>query len=498
MASKDQNAVKESDKKKSRRQPRAFDFSKHPSRQVALEIAYVGWDFKGFASQDDSDETIEGHLFSALKKTCLIESRATSHYSRCARTDKGVSALGQVISIRLRSTISTGLGVFPPSGDSKEGGADAEAADGGGNGGGAADSDGDGEDETQDARKYGKQYWLARAPGPTHPGCSDEDLKSELPYMQMINGCLPSAIRVVSWCPVLPHFNARFACSSRSYRYFFVKGHYDVEAMRDGAHRLVGEHDFMHFCKVDTSKPNMTTKRKILSFEVEPVIKDSVDSPYSIWAFEIHATAFLWHQVRAMAAILFTLGRREHPPEVVSWMLDTKKCTVKPAYSIASDEPLLLSHCHFPPDLVNFLPSIATHSRNDSVLDSLCSQVLCRGALVVAMRQSLSGRDVVSAGEKDPRSAKRHEADKTAGAASETAEDIPLGQTLKFTDVPLLIRQSFIPGHKRPSLILLGGTGPKADAATRSAPTPPAGASAGNGLHLKRKRPDEAGAAPES
>lgn len=34
-------------------------------------------------------------------------------------------------------------------------------------------------------------------------------------------------------------------------------------------------------------------------------------------------------------------------------------------------------------------------------------QVLCRGALVVAMRQSLSGRDVVSAGEKDPRSAKR-------------------------------------------------------------------------------------------
>ena len=39
---------------------------------------------------------VEGQLFAALKKTCLVQSRETSNYSRCARTDKGVSALGQV------------------------------------------------------------------------------------------------------------------------------------------------------------------------------------------------------------------------------------------------------------------------------------------------------------------------------------------------------------------------------------------------------------------
>jgi hypothetical protein len=30
---------------------RAFDFSKCSSRQVALQISYVGWDYKGFAAQ---------------------------------------------------------------------------------------------------------------------------------------------------------------------------------------------------------------------------------------------------------------------------------------------------------------------------------------------------------------------------------------------------------------------------------------------------------------
>lgn len=61
---------------------------------------------------------MESHLFSALTKLRLIESREvgkssplaltswqTSGYSRCGRTDKGVSALGQVVALRLRSAI---------------------------------------------------------------------------------------------------------------------------------------------------------------------------------------------------------------------------------------------------------------------------------------------------------------------------------------------------------------------------------------------------------
>jgi len=46
--------------------------------------------------QEDTEKTIEAALFDALMKTRLIESRATSNYHRCGRTDKGVSAFSQV------------------------------------------------------------------------------------------------------------------------------------------------------------------------------------------------------------------------------------------------------------------------------------------------------------------------------------------------------------------------------------------------------------------
>ena len=53
-------------------------------------------DYESSASDGALARQVEGQLFAALKKTCLVQSRETSNYSRCARTDKGVSALGQV------------------------------------------------------------------------------------------------------------------------------------------------------------------------------------------------------------------------------------------------------------------------------------------------------------------------------------------------------------------------------------------------------------------
>lgn len=75
---------------------RAFDFSAHGRRHVALKIAYLGWGYQGFASQENTNNTIEEKLFEALTKTRLVENRQTSNYHRCGRTDKGVSAFGQV------------------------------------------------------------------------------------------------------------------------------------------------------------------------------------------------------------------------------------------------------------------------------------------------------------------------------------------------------------------------------------------------------------------
>jgi tRNA U38,U39,U40 pseudouridine synthase TruA len=49
---------------------------------------------------------------------------------------------------------------------------------------------------------------------------------------QILNSCLPATIRIISWCPVVPDFNARFACNSRRYHYFFTRGDYDIKLMQ--------------------------------------------------------------------------------------------------------------------------------------------------------------------------------------------------------------------------------------------------------------------------
>lgn len=68
-------------------------------RHVLLKFMYLGWDYQGYAAQEDNENTIERHLFSALIKTCLIKDRASSNYHRCGRTDKGVSSFGQVSNV---------------------------------------------------------------------------------------------------------------------------------------------------------------------------------------------------------------------------------------------------------------------------------------------------------------------------------------------------------------------------------------------------------------
>ena len=44
----------------------------------------------------ECEETVEKHVLAALQKVKLIEDRTKCNYSRCGRTDTGVSAFGQV------------------------------------------------------------------------------------------------------------------------------------------------------------------------------------------------------------------------------------------------------------------------------------------------------------------------------------------------------------------------------------------------------------------
>uniref|UniRef100_A0A672ZRM9 Pseudouridylate synthase 3 n=1 Tax=Sphaeramia orbicularis TaxID=375764 RepID=A0A672ZRM9_9TELE len=191
-------------KKASKERP--FDFSIHPKRHVALRLAYLGWAYQGFAVQENTDNTVEARLFEALLKTRLIQDRQSSNYHRCGRTDKGVSAFSQVITIDVRSTqFCGGLGVILP--------------------------------ENVDVSTKTK---------------SDVP---ELPYVKILNRVLPQDIRILDWAPVAEGFSARFDCQSRTYRYYFPRGCLDVSVMAEAAKRYEGTHDFRNLCKMDVVKP---------------------------------------------------------------------------------------------------------------------------------------------------------------------------------------------------------------------------------------------------
>ncbi|KAG9350145.1 hypothetical protein JZ751_026498 [Albula glossodonta] len=277
---------------------RVFEFSAHPRRHVALRLAYLGWGYQGFAVQENTDNTVEARLFEALLKTKLIQDRPSSNYHRCGRTDKGVSAFSQVISIDLRSTqFGGGLGVVVP----------AQAGD--------------------------------RSKADT----------AELPYAKMLNRVLPLDIRVLDWSPVEAGFSARFDCKSRTYRYYFPHGSLDVELMDKAAKRFEGTHDFRNLCKMDVGNGVLQFERTILSASVQQSLpcKSPFTDPYDLFVFEIKGLAFLYHQVRCMMAVLLLIGQKLEPPELIDQLLDVENNPRKPQYSMAVDYPLVLYDCDF-------------------------------------------------------------------------------------------------------------------------------------------------------
>eukprot|EP01017_Pseudomicrothorax_dubius_P027427 TRINITY_DN3160_c0_g1_i2.p1 TRINITY_DN3160_c0_g1~~TRINITY_DN3160_c0_g1_i2.p1 ORF type:complete len:267 (+),score=66.74 TRINITY_DN3160_c0_g1_i2:142-942(+) len=88
-------------KSNAKKREKTFDFSK--TQKVALKVAYIGVKYQGYARQDHSDNTIEAKLIDALKKGKLIEKLEDTDYTRAGRTDKGVSAFGNVIALKLRA-----------------------------------------------------------------------------------------------------------------------------------------------------------------------------------------------------------------------------------------------------------------------------------------------------------------------------------------------------------------------------------------------------------
>jgi tRNA pseudouridine38/39 synthase len=365
--------------------PKAFDASKYSTRLIALKFAYLGQRYNGFEHHKNNSTplpTIEEEVWKALVKTRLINPIPTKgdetdynridrktfvtwdregadvnwdgcEYSKCGRTDRGVSAFGQVIGVRVRSNKPLPVQAPTPSGGRED-------AQGGEEIGALTDSE------------------------PGTPVRPFNELTDELPYIQLLNRVLPPDIRVYAWCPNPPdNFSARFSCKERRYKYFFTnpcfapvpgsagiynttspstmrEGHLDIAAMKAGCAQLVGLHDFRNFCKIDASKQLTNFKRRIFHADIEEVSPLSVpaflshsavsvpDDPPKTYAFVLHGSAFLWHQVRSIVAILFLIGQRLESPDIVPQLLDISTNPTRPKYEMASDAPLVLWDCIFP------------------------------------------------------------------------------------------------------------------------------------------------------
>lgn len=404
-------------KPKNARVNREFDPSKYSTRFIALKFAYLGQRYNGLEFHPNNKTplpTVEEELWKALNKARLVFPTPNPllapdepnwegcEYSKCGRTDRGVSAFGQVVGIRVRSSRPVDQVQKPAALE------DAATR--------REESSHPQDLETATpsvvrATSLGEDS--KRTPPPASESASDEassfhHIKDELPYCQVLNRLLPPDIRMLAWCPAPPpDFSARFSCKERRYRYFFTQpaftptvssagmlnelhkpdssagrrreGWLDIDAMREAAHKFIGLHDFRNFCKVDPSKQIDNFERRIFYADIEEIdnqqgpvgyvgtpnfqqyehsdsaphrhLNDKPKTPPStptLYTFTLHGSAFLWHQVRHMVAVLFLVGQGLESPSVIDHLLNVSKTHARPQYEMADDAPLVLWDCIFP------------------------------------------------------------------------------------------------------------------------------------------------------
>lgn len=333
-----------------------FDFSKCYRRKIALKFCYDGWEYNGLASQGDPTAlpTVEDVLQEALYKKRLIDPKtgaAGCDWDRCGRTDKGVSAASQVVSLWVRSNLRDGPGILPPSQSIPTGSEETKDPPS------SAEEDAPAVVDAESSELYdlgelaftadeSDDELLQQTPGPSGAA------KKEFPYVSMLNRVLPPSLRILAWAPVADKFSARFNCRYRHYKYFFSPEGIDLARMRAGAALLLGEHDFRNLCKLDAAKQITNFRRRIDRSDISEV--DGTGG--ALYVFDLIGTAFLWHQVRHIMAVLFMIGSGAEPVALMRALLNADGADAgvetvdrKPEYQMADGLPLVLWDCAYDP-----------------------------------------------------------------------------------------------------------------------------------------------------
>ena len=146
-------------------------------------------------------------------------------------------------------------------------------------------------------------------------------------WIRGVNAHLPSSI-AVRWSAQVPStFHARFSARSRAYVYLLIEDAVcppawvgkagwtfrplDLDAMREGARHLVGEHDYSSFrssqCQAASPVRTMTSL--------------DITRRGRFFVFTLRANAFLHHMVRNIIGALVYVGQGRHPPEWIAQLL---------------------------------------------------------------------------------------------------------------------------------------------------------------------------------
>lgn len=162
-----------------------------------------------------------------------------------------------------------------------------------------------------------------------------------------LNATLPADVRVLAMDEVDPSFDARRHARIKTYRYAVWNGpsippharrlvwhvltRLDIDAMNEGARRLLGEHDFSAFQSTGSSVQT-TTRELVLSqwtevdWRVDPlgtIASPSLSPDSRLLRYEVTGNGFLRHMVRTMVGTLVDVGRGRLAPEDITRILES-------------------------------------------------------------------------------------------------------------------------------------------------------------------------------
>ena len=240
-------------------------------RNLRLDICYDGTRYRGWQRLPGKDDTIQGKLESTLSR--ILEEPI--EISGSGRTDAGVHARAQVANFHCESTMPA-------------------------------------EEILQQLRRY-----------------------------------LPEDIGIYSCRDVSPRFHARLNAKEKTYQYRIWNSStpcvferrfvtvmpetLDVEAMRQAAAHLCGQHDFSAFC--DNAKMKKSTVRYIRSIEISRQGEEL--------QLRFTGNGFLHNMVRILVGTLVEVGRGERNPDSIPQLFGGKRADagfLAPAQGLCLEE----------------------------------------------------------------------------------------------------------------------------------------------------------------